>query len=45
MPEAALPLPLLPLTVQLVSTQGQCWEAVFSSVVRNSGDRFVARSD
>jgi hypothetical protein len=43
---APLPLAQDPLvTVHLVASNGQCWEAHFSSVTRNDASQFRAKSD
>ncbi|HYC53686.1 MAG TPA: hypothetical protein VEL28_01935 [Candidatus Binatia bacterium] len=41
----ALPVTELPMTVQLQSSDGPCWEASFSSASRNDGTRLQAVSD
>ena len=43
----ALPIanPDLPLTVQLTSSNGECWEATYSSTVRNQESELRAKSD
>jgi hypothetical protein len=41
----ALPLAGLPLRAQLVSTAGTCWEASYSTTVRNDSMKLKARSD
>jgi len=41
----ALPISPLPVTVQLVSRDGVCWEATYHSAQRNAADQFKAKSD
>jgi hypothetical protein len=41
----ALPVQTLPLRVQLVNALGECWEATYSTTLRNQADRLKARSD
>jgi hypothetical protein len=41
----ALPISTLPVTVQLVSSDGVCWEATYSSALRNQTGQFKASSD
>jgi len=41
----ALPIEHLPVRVQLVSSDGVCWEATYGSTVQNLSDRFKAKSD
>ncbi|MEO6029682.1 MAG: alpha/beta hydrolase-fold protein [Candidatus Binatia bacterium] len=41
----SLPFGTLPLTVQLVNSDGACWQATYSSTLQNLGDRFKAKSD
>lgn len=40
-----MPILILPVTVQLVNDQGVCWEAVYSSTLRNLPESFKAKSD
>jgi hypothetical protein len=40
-----LPVQALPIRVQLVSTTGQCWEASYSTTLRNQEDRLKTKSD
>jgi hypothetical protein len=40
----ALPL-ALPVTIQLISSDGQCWESVHSSASTNDVEQFKALSD
>ena len=40
-----LPISSLPIRVQLVSSDGQCWEATYSTTFRNQDDRLKAKSD
>jgi hypothetical protein len=40
-----LPLTRLPVTIQLVTTEGECWEAAYSGLLRNSDGRVLGRSD
>ena len=35
----------LPVTAQLVSSDGTCWDATYSSAVRNGPEQFKAKSD
>ena len=35
----------LPVTVQLVSSNGGCWQAVYHSTLRDQGDQFKAKAD
>jgi hypothetical protein len=46
-PLALPPLPILalPVTVQLVASDGACWEATYGGTLRNQPDRFKARSE
>jgi hypothetical protein len=32
-----------PLTVQLVNSGGECWEAVYNTVLRNTSEVFKAK--
>jgi hypothetical protein len=41
----SLPITTLPVTVQLVSSDGTCWEATYGSASRNQSDRFAAKSN
>jgi hypothetical protein len=41
----ALPLSHLPVTVQLVSTDAACFEARYTTTLRNGTERFDARGD
>jgi predicted acyl esterase len=41
----ALPIQALPVTVQVVNGNGQCWEAVYSGTLRNQEDKFKAKAD
>jgi hypothetical protein len=41
----ALPITSLPVTVQLTSSDGACFEAGYSTTLQNLGDRFKAKSD
>jgi acyl-homoserine lactone acylase PvdQ len=41
----ALPIADLPLHAQLVSTDGQCWEATYAVIVRNDGAQLKAKND
>ncbi|MEO6028754.1 MAG: alkaline phosphatase family protein, partial [Candidatus Binatia bacterium] len=40
-----LPISTLPIRVQLVNSAGQCWEASYSTTLRNQDDRVKAKSD
>jgi hypothetical protein len=40
-----LPIASLPIRVQLVNGAGQCWEATYSTTLRNQDDRLKAKSD
>jgi hypothetical protein len=40
-----LPLTALPLTVQLLAGNGQCWQAQFSNAKQNEASKFKAKSD
>jgi len=40
-----LPVTTLPIRVQLTSTAGQCWEATYSTTLRNQDDKLKAKSD
>jgi hypothetical protein len=44
---SALPLPFQPMsppvTVQLNNSVGECWEAVFSTVIRNDSQHYKAK--
>ncbi len=40
-----LPISSLPIRVQLVSSDGQCWDATYSTTFRNQDDRLKAKSD
>jgi len=40
-----LPIQNLPVRVQLVNAAGQCWEASYSTTLRNQDDRLKAKSD
>jgi acyl-homoserine lactone acylase PvdQ len=41
----ALPVQTLPVTVQLMSGEGACWEAVYRSPIWNLTERFKAKAD
>jgi hypothetical protein len=41
----SLPIGVLPLTVQLVSSTGTCWTSTFTSAQRNDASQFKATSD
>jgi predicted AlkP superfamily pyrophosphatase or phosphodiesterase len=40
-----LPIGNLPITVQLVNADGQCWQATYSTTLRNQDDKLKAKSD
>jgi acyl-homoserine lactone acylase PvdQ len=40
----ALPITGLPVRVQLVNSDGECWEAVYGSALANGSDRFKAKN-
>ena len=40
-----LPITTLPVRVQLVSSTGGCWEATYSTTLRNQTDQVKAKSD
>jgi hypothetical protein len=45
LPDPALPISDLPVTVQLVSSAGQCWTATYHTTFRNDGQQFKAKAD
>jgi hypothetical protein len=45
LPDPTLPISHLPVTVQLVSSTGQCWTATYSSTLRNDGGQLKAKAD
>jgi hypothetical protein len=40
-----LPLQGMPIRTQVVNADGQCWEATFTTTLRNDSDRLKAKSD
>ena len=40
-----LPVATLPIRVQLVDSAGGCWEAAYSTTLRNQMDRLKAKGD
>jgi len=45
LPDPTLPVSTLPVKVQLVNGAGRCWQATFSTTLRNDGQQFKARGD
>lgn len=45
LPDPTLPISDLPVTVQLVSSAGQCWTATYGTSFRNDGQQLKARAD
>ncbi|MEO6028931.1 MAG: S8 family serine peptidase [Candidatus Binatia bacterium] len=45
LPDPTLPISDLPVTVQLVSSAGQCWTATYGTTFRNDGQQFKAMAD
>jgi len=41
----ALPIQTLPVTAQLVNSNGTCWSSTFGSAQRNDAAQFKATSD
>jgi predicted AlkP superfamily pyrophosphatase or phosphodiesterase len=40
-----LPIASLPVRVQIVNDLGGCWESIFSSSLKNDGERFLAKGE